>query len=58
MLKTYFQTSVKDEFDLFYSLCQILFEKERYSELQQVTFSVLSSLLFAKSPEIVKVIEL
>jgi hypothetical protein len=57
MLKSYFQTSVKDEFDLFYNLCQILFEKERYSELQQVTFSVLSSLLFAKSPEIVKVIE-
>jgi hypothetical protein len=51
----FLQTSVEEEFNLYYKLCEILFEKKRFSELQQVTFSLLSSSLFAKFPELVKV---
>ena len=52
----FFHTSAAEEFELYYKLCQIMFEKQRFSDLQQVAFSVLSSMLFAKHPEIVKVL--
>jgi len=45
---------VENEFELFKKLCDILFEEERYDELQRMAFSALGSPLFAKKPEIHK----
>jgi hypothetical protein len=47
--------SVLDEFQLFKKLCELLYSRGRYAELQRVAFSALGSPHFNKKPEIVKV---
>ena len=42
------------EFTLYKQMCQILFEKKRFVELQRLTFSALGSPVFSKKQEMVK----
>ena len=42
------------EFALFKQMCQILFERKRFVELQRLTFSALGSPVFTKKPDIIK----
>ena len=42
------------EFALFKQMCQILFERKRFVELQRLTFSALGSPVFTKKAEIIK----
>ncbi len=51
------QISVTDEFKLFRRLCNLLFQRKRYGELQRATFSAMGSPHFNKEPELVKVLE-
>jgi len=46
--------SVVEEFDLLKKVCDLLFEKERYEELQRLAFSALGSPVFARNQEILK----
>jgi len=42
------------EFSLFKQMCQILFERKRFVDLQRLTFSALGSPVFTRKPEIIK----
>eukprot|EP00092_Neocalanus_flemingeri_P103950 GFUD01133072.1.p1 GENE.GFUD01133072.1~~GFUD01133072.1.p1 ORF type:complete len:926 (+),score=328.00 GFUD01133072.1:114-2891(+) len=46
--------TVEQEFGMFRRMCEILFEQERYVELQRVTFSALGSPVFTRKAEIIK----
>jgi len=46
--------TVEQEFGMYRKMCEILFEQQRYVELQRLTFSALGSPVFARKPEIVK----
>lgn len=51
------ELSIADEYDLFKSMCEVLFKGKRFAELQRATFSALGSPYFNKKQEIVKEIE-
>jgi len=42
------------EFSLFKQMCQILFERKRFVDLQRITFSALGSPVFTRKAEIIK----
>ena len=44
-----------DEFALFKKLCDVLYERKRFDQLQRVTFSAMGSPYFNKKPELMKV---
>jgi len=46
--------TVEQEFGMFRKMCEILFEQERYVELQRLTFSALGSPVFARKADVVK----
>ena len=46
--------TVEQEFALFRKMCDILFEQEKFVELQRLTFSALGSPVFTKKPDIIK----
>ena len=46
--------NLEDEFALFRQVCDILFQQEKYEELQRLVFSALGSPVFARSQEIHK----
>jgi len=48
------QITVEQEFGMFRKMCEILFEQERYVELQRLTFSALGSPVFTRKAEIIK----
>ena len=46
--------NIHDEFNLFLSACDLLFELEEYEELQRLVFSALGSPIFARNQQIFK----
>ena len=48
------QITDDQEFSLFKQMCQILFERNRFVELQRLTFSALGSPVFTKKPAIIR----
>ena len=47
-----------DEFALFKRLCDVLYERRSFDQLQRVTFSAMGSPYFNKKPDLMKVIRL
>jgi len=51
------EISAEEEFELFQKLCDVLYERGRFAELQRVAFSALGSPHFGKKAEMVKDVE-
>ena len=46
--------TAEKEYQLYRRVCDLLFQQQRYVELQRLTFSALGSPVFARRPEILK----